>query len=155
MRIEKLLALAFLALTGCKNSYQAYSDDDLLKKARSLRLEQRYQFYLEVYNETYPHRTVIAKEIALDGDIAWSYTLNQAETGDYYGGLIPALPVLQAFGRKCNDREYADLVATAKKTASGVQELQTALGRIRIACDRISGSTWLDYKKAFDSSPGR
>jgi hypothetical protein len=97
-------------------------------------LEQRYAFYLEVYRKSSPHRTDIANDLVALGQPAWVYTLKQAVRGGYYDALVPAIPVLNAFNRKCTATERRLLVDRVKVIAPSPTDATRTIGDIDVAC---------------------
>ena len=133
---ESIMCIA--ALSACDSGkYDAVSDSELSTRARQLPLEARYDLYLDVYERTTPHRTTIAKDIVAVGDPAWSYTIERATAGDYFD-LWSALPVINAFGRKCSDTEYHRLMGVAERNAPTSKKRQAASQGVRIACGKAA-----------------
>lgn len=140
----------FTLLSACTSKYSDKSDAELIQHASKMPLEKRYEFYLDVYRNTSPHRTAIAGEIASLGEDARVYTIRRGTKGRFYDELLPSLPVIAAFGQNCTRREYDLLLRAATATAPNKRELASARGRIRIACGFVNGRTWKDYQRAFD-----
>jgi hypothetical protein len=152
MRISLLLLTVTAFLSGCDSGLDHLSDQELHERAIAMPLEQRYEFYLRVYQSTLPHRTSVAGDVAALGDPAWDYTMHRAISDGYYRGLHPALDVLAAFGRKCTASEYSRLTETARRVAPNASGFRNSVGSIRIACALAPGTTWQaaqeDLKKA-------
>ena len=146
------LASFVMLLSGCQGQYETVSDAELSRRAQALPLVQRYDFYLDVYNDRYPPRTEVADDVADLGEPAWRYTINRATSGGF-AELDSALPVLQAFDRKCSSAEYGLLIKTARKSAPDDGLLRSAVGGVRIACGLVTGTTLKDYDRAYESTP--
>lgn len=149
MRLTAILLIALTATTSCESKYSGWSDEALHRQAQTLPLRERYDFYLRVYRDSYPHRTAVADDIADLGKPAWKYTLGRATQDGFYEGLNPAIPVLIAFNMKCSDSEYRELISKARTVSPNPRTLRIAIGQIGVACGLERGMTNADYEKLY------
>ena len=104
--------------------------------AQKMPLAQRYDFYIEVYeNRRFPPSTIIIDDIVLLGDPAWRYTIKRASTIDAYE-LERGLDVLSGFNRQCTFEERKALLGAIDRFIypHNVEERGGMLTKLGYAC---------------------
>lgn len=136
---EWSILLSFCLLTACSDGeYANKSDEEIRAEAVKLPLEQRYDFYIKVLeNSNVPPNEDVKYDIVALGDPAWRYTIKRMMTDPFE--LNHGLDVLDAFGRYCTKSEYRTLRAAAKRlTYDGTDDQKFMLWRVDHACGVIS-----------------
>jgi hypothetical protein len=122
------------ALSGCDGELYRLPKEELQRRIRKLPLEERYEFYLQHNLDSRPPKLwLMAPEVAELGEPAWRYAIVRGTTGDPFD-LWNALPVLEAFNRKCTSADYAKLIHVARSERA-IQEYEKLLeDRVKSMC---------------------
>lgn len=127
--------LLLLLLSSCnKSPYADMPAEEIHAKARTLPLEQRYAFYLEVLESRIPENPDVADDLVLLGEPARKYVIEQALKGDS-DDLHNALSALSAFDGRCTADELRRLREKARLTTYSEGERRLTERHILVACE--------------------
>ncbi len=130
------VSLCLANLGACNESgYEKTSDEALIAKANTLPLDKRYDFYIDVYKATFPHRTAVSESITKLGQPAWDYTIKRAISGSYFD-ILSAIPVINSFKRNCSEGEYSALRNAAMRSTSDQNAKKSLLTDLATSCGR-------------------
>jgi hypothetical protein len=139
IRSDRWLALISLCLlVACDEEYVAKSYEEIHAEAVKLPLPKRYDFYLEVFeNSNLPPNDDVKYDIVALGDPAWRYTIERAVRDVFE--LDRALDVIDAFGRYCTAADRSSLQAAVKRLLNdGTVERAERLSRVDEVCGLTS-----------------
>ena len=134
--IRTVWIISVLALCACtkENPYAKMDEAEIHRRAQSLPLPERYEFFLDVTRSSIPDNPVVASDLVLLGEPARQYVLKQALRGNRYD-LTAALSALSAFDGACSKAELTQLKEKAKHVAHGDEDLNALNQGILVACE--------------------
>jgi hypothetical protein len=113
-----LLLICSLSLCSCNSNpsakYKGLPADELHARARMVPLKQRYDMYLDVYDDQIPRNPLLASDLAELGEPARAYAISRADRADAkeLGAILSLLPITN---RPCSDVERVILMRAAKR----------------------------------------
>jgi hypothetical protein len=132
-KLGTMIALTVaLAASSCgsRNPYNDHSDDQLVKDAGTLNLEERYDLYYSVYYSRTPRRPILAPKVAEFKEPALALAIERATRGGKE--LLAALPIIEAVnvvqGVHCTDRQREELSDLARREGLGETVQQQIVG---------------------------
>ncbi|MBO9668994.1 MAG: hypothetical protein J7485_00605 [Sphingobium sp.] len=132
-----VLLICGASLFSCNSNpsakYKAVPAAELHARARTLPLKDRYEMYLDVYDDRTPRNPVLASDVAALGEPARAYAISRADQADAkeLGAILSLLSVIVS---PCSDAERAVLMRAAKRTDTTDEALEARRNWIVSAC---------------------
>jgi hypothetical protein len=125
--------LPLLVSCGSGDTSLHESEQELHARAARLKLQDRYDLYLNVYFSRIPRNPILAEDVAQLGEPAWSYVMGKASEGGI-GKFGANLMIISAFDRECSRAEQSALQKRAESLSSYPTQRDALISQVRVAC---------------------